>query len=232
MQGSLRLHGGVLYVGRHNLTAEVSSFDLGGRPLETRFSFRDEVGGRSTVSGLDVDSDRRVWVADGAAAAVRCFTLFGQEVASVRDEDVDPNTYASDRKGLIGSPVDLRVLGEDDDTTLVVASRGARRHGLQVLHLASGRGRSIAPLGDPEARFQRIRGMDWYQEELAVVEAGARRVQVFEGSVTGRMVFRFAYAIPEALGDPEAIALVGDGRMVVATAGERSGLYLFDGGWR
>lgn len=231
MQGSLRLHGGVLFVGRQNLTAEVATYDLGGRPLETRFTFRDEAVGRSSVSGMDVDADRRLWIADAAGAAIRCFTLFGQEIASVGDGAARAamgSLGATDRHGLIGSPVDLRVVGEDDDTTLVVASGGTRRHGLQVLHIASGRSKSIAPLGDPEGKFQRIRGMDWRGEELAIVEAGARRVQVFEGEVTGRLVFRFSFPIPEALGEPEAVALVGDGRLVVATAGERSGLCLFD----
>ncbi len=238
MQGSLRLHAGVLFVGRQNLTAEVATYDLGGRPLETRFTFRDEAVGRSSVSGMDVDADRRLWIADSASARIRCFTLFGQEIASVSDEEAakamgveasQPRSLgATDRHGMIGSPVDLRVVGEDDDTTLVVASGGTRRHGLQVLHVATGRGRSIAPLGDPEGKFQRIRGMDWRGDELAVVEAGARRVQVFEGEVTGRLVFRFAFTIPEALGEPEAVALVGDGRIVVATAGDTSGVYLFD----
>ena len=77
MQGSLRLHAGVLFVGRHALTAEVSSHDLDGRPLDTRFRFRDEDAGRSSVDGIDVDADRRLWVADGAAGKVRCFSLFG-----------------------------------------------------------------------------------------------------------------------------------------------------------
>ncbi|MFT5733150.1 MAG: hypothetical protein ACI80K_000414 [Paracoccaceae bacterium] len=234
MQGSLRLHGGVLFVGRQGTTAEVASYDLGGRPLETRFTFKDERVGRSSVSGMDVDADRRLWIADGAASRVRCFTLFGQEIASVGDDlsGVDPAAPralgASDHHGLIGSPVDLRVTGEDDDTVLIVASAGQRRHGLQILHIASGRGRSVPPLGDPEGRFERIRGMDWKASELAVVEAGARRVQVFEGDVAGRLVFRFAFPVAESLGEPEAVALVGDGRLVVATAGEASGVYLFD----
>ncbi len=242
MQGSLRLHGGVLFVGRQNLTAEVATYDLGGRPLETRFTFRDEAMGRSSVSGMDVDADRRLWIADAAGEAIRCFSLFGQQVAAVSDREASAaegparpriqSLGASDRHGLIGSPVDLRVVGEDDDTTLIVASGGTRRHGLQVLHIASGRGRSIAPLGDPEGKFQRIRGLDWRGEELAVVESGARRVQIFEGEVTGRLVFRFAFPIPEALGEPEAVALVGDGRVVVATAGEASGVYLFDSNGR
>ncbi len=238
MQGSLTLHNGVLFVGHHNLTAEVATYDLGGRPLETRFTFKDEVRGRSSVSGMDVDADRRLWIADEAAACIRCFTLFGREIALVNDEQHGVQSRgarplgASDRHGWIGAPVDVRVMGEDDDTALIVASAGQRRHGLQVLHIASGRGRSIPPLGDPEGKYQRIRGMDWRGDELAVVEAGARRVQVFEGDLASRLVFRFAFEVPEALGEPEAVALVGDGRLVVATAGEASGVHLFDASGR
>ena len=227
MQGSLRLHAGVLFVGRHALTAEVSSHDLDGRPLDTRFRFRDEDAGRSSVDGIDVDADRRLWVADGAAGKVRCFSLFGVEVASVGDEG-----SGGDARGTLGSPVDVRVVGEDDDMALLVASAGDRRHALQVLMPAGGKGRSIPPLGDPEARFRRIRGIDWRDGELAVVEAGARRVQVFEGELVGRLVFRFSFTVPEELGEPEAVALAGRGRILVATRGERSGLHLFDAAGR
>ncbi|MEM1449885.1 MAG: hypothetical protein AAGI22_12280 [Planctomycetota bacterium] len=235
MQGSLRLHAGVLYVGRHELTAEVASFDLDGRPLETRFRFRDEDAGRSTVDGIDVDADRRLWIADGAARRVRCFTLFGQEVASVGGDGVhggERGAAARDARGELGVPVDVRVTGADDDLTLLVASGDRRRHALQVLHPAGGRGRSIPPLGDPEGRFERIRGLDHVGHELAVCEAGARRVQIFEGELTGRLVFRFAFEVPEGLGRPEAVALVGDGRVVVATRGDASNVVVFDAGGR
>lgn len=231
VQGSLRLKNNVLYVGWHALTARVASFDLGGRPLETRFQFRDPVAQRSSVDGIDIDEDRRLWIADSAARRVRCFTLFGQEVASVGDED-QLRLNPKDVRGQLGHPVDLRVTGSDDETVLLVASAGERRHALQVLHIASGRGRSVAPLGDPESRFQRIRGIDYREGEMAVCEAGARRVQLFEGEPTGRFTFRFAFAIPELLGTPEAVALVGDGRIVLATRGETSGVHLFDAAGR
>ncbi len=227
MQGSLRLHAGVLFVGRHALTAEVRSYDLDGRPLQTSFTFRDAEVGRSTAEGIDVDEDRRLWIADGAAGKVRCFSLFGVEVASVGAEG-----GPGDTRGALGHPVDLRVVGSDEELALLVASGGDRRHALQVLVPAGGKGRSIAPLGDPEARFRRIRGIDWRDGELAVAEAGARRVQVFEGDLTGRLVFRFAFHVPEELGEPEAVALAGDGRILVATCGERSGLHLFDAAGR
>lgn len=212
MSGSLRLEKHVLYVGLHALTAEVASFDLDGRPLETRFRFRDEEAGRSSVDGIDIDDDRRIWVADAAARKVRCFTLFGQEIASVGGGEPE-----RDARGALGAPVDLRVTGTDDDTIVLVASAGERRHGLQALHIASGRGHSIAPLGDPEGRFQRIRGIDVRNGVIAVCEAGAARVQVFDGDIDGRATFRFSFPVDASLGLPEAVGLVGDGRIVVAT---------------
>ncbi len=230
MQGSLKLHSGVLYVGWHALTAEVASFDLDGRPLETRFRFKDEAIGRSSVDGIDVDDDHRLWIADAAARRVRCFTLFGQEVASVGDDDLE--LPERDAHGFLGTPVDVRVSGSDDDQILLVASTGDRRHGLQVLHLASGKGRSVAPMGDPEGQYHRIRGLDYRAGELAVCEAGANRVQVFEGEPDGRLRFRFAFPVEPGLGTPEAVAVVGDGRILVATRGDHSGLYLYDAAGR
>ena len=238
MSGSLRLKNHVLYVGLHALTAEVASFDLNGRPLETRFRFRDEVVGRSSIDGIDIDDDRRVWVADAAARCIRCFTLFGQEIASVGGGDAN-----RDARGQLGAPVDLRVTGTDDETIVLVASAGERRHALQALHIATGRGQSIAPLGNPEGRFQRIRGIDVRGGVIAVCEAGAARVQIFDGHFGGRVAFRFAFAIEESLGHPEAVALVGDGRVVLATrahdvgpAGNRTrpsgGIHLFDAAGR
>lgn len=226
MQGALRLHAGVLYVGWHELTARVATFDLDGRPLETRFAFRDAATGRSSVEGLDVDDDHRLWVADGAGARLRCFSLFGREVASVGDEQVDGPPR--DARGRVGTPVDVVVRGADDEQVVLVASAGVRRHAVQQLRVAHGTGDSLRPLGDPEGRFQRVRSLDAFGDELAVCERGARRVQVFAGQPGERYRFVHAFPVPEGLGEPEAVALVGDGRVLVTTSGNASGLHLFD----
>ncbi len=232
MQGALRLHAGVLYVGWHELTAKVAAFDLDGRPLETRFAFRDEVVGRSTVDGLDVDDDHRLWVVDGAAARIRCFSLFGREVASVGDETPPGNAPSRDARGELGVPVDVRVSGSDDDQVVLVASGGVRRHAVQQLRVSSGTGDSLRPLGDPEGRFQRVRSLDVSGETLAICEAGARRVQLFQGRPGERYRFDFAFEVPEGIGTPEALAVVGDGRVLVATRGPTSGLHVFDAAGR
>ncbi len=51
MDGSLSVKNGVVYVGRYAKTAQIASFDLDGRPLETSFTFRDERVGRSAPRG-------------------------------------------------------------------------------------------------------------------------------------------------------------------------------------
>ena len=83
MQGSLAMHKGSLFVGRYEKTAHVAVFDLGGHRLAGGFSFCDEAIGRSSASGLSVDEDRRIWIADEPAGRVRTFTLFGAEVGGL-----------------------------------------------------------------------------------------------------------------------------------------------------
>lgn len=224
MQGSLAFHAGVLYVGRHALSASVAAFDLDGRALETRFTFRDQGQGRSSVDGLALDGDHRIWVADGGARRVRAFTLFGQEVASVGGEEHDER----DAAGRIGTPVAVATYGADDDLHVVVASRGVRRHALQVLHPASGRSRSLRPRGDPEGQFRGLCAVDVTGRDTFACEAGRGRVQVFRDGE-----FHFEIALPLA---PDAhatgIACAPDGRLVVAVGGARPGLLVLNAAGR
>ena len=107
MYGSLTVHEGVLYVGRQAKTAWVYSYDLDGRPLQTCFSFCDEEGGMSSASGMSMDDDHRLWVADQPAGLVRAFTLFGIQVACVGDPD---GARALDARGVLGAPADVVAL--------------------------------------------------------------------------------------------------------------------------
>lgn len=220
MDGSLELSGGILYVGRHAKTARVRTFDLDGHTLETHFSFRDPLAGRSSAAGIAVDADHRIWVADEAASRLRCFTLFGQEVASVGGlEELDGEASAldggdDDRPGRLGSPVDVLARGSDDELRILVASSGPRRHALQELHPASGRQHSLRPLGDPQGRFEEIVDLAGHGDTTFVCERRGRRIQVFIGGD-----YHYSLTLP---GDwrqgawPSACAPVGDGRLVVA----------------
>ena len=225
VQGSLHLANGVLYVGSHGLSAHVRAFDLGGRRLEPAFTFRDEVAGRSSVDGLAVDQDHRIWVADGAARRLRAFTLFGHEIASV---DAQSNER-EDRPGMLGAPSDVLSLGSDDEHRLVVASAGRRRHALHVLEPALGRTHSLRPLGAPLGRFAGACDLAADGELLYVCERLAQRVQVFRGEE-----FHYAFELPSgpARREPRALAVLDGGRLVVAQGGPASALLLLDGAGR
>jgi len=222
MQGSLCLKNGVLYVGRHAKTASVASYDLDGHALETRFTFRDEGTGRSSASGLSVDDDHRIWVADAASARLRGFTLFGREVAGVGAE---PGAHA-DRRGSLGTPVGVVARGADDSLEILVASAGRRRHALQVLFPETGVVHSLRPLGDPRGEFHDLVGVARAGERVWACERGARRIQVFRHGD-----FHYAFRLPAPGGghlEPSAVAALDDGRCVVAVDGPISALLLVD----
>lgn len=224
MHGSLALHRGTLYVGRWAKTAHVSSYDLDGAPLEAGFSFRDDEVGHSTVSGLAVDDDRHLWLADTPAQRVRLFTLFGAEIGGmgVGPEDL-PMDLVEDRPGEVRRPVDVVVEGDSDAVKVVVASGGVCRHAVQVF---GGSGRlvdSLRPGGDPRGVFRGVSGVGLQGRLIAVAETQAGRVQVFRDHD-----FHFAFSLDMA-GEPflpTAVAPLADGRIVVAHCGAASGITL------
>ena len=240
MQGSLCLHRGVLWVGRHEKTAHVQAFDLDGHPLTSGFSFRDPRLGRSQATGIAVDEDRNLWVADAPASRVRRFTAFGLEIGGLGlalDEAPGP-AGREDEAGRVRDPVDVAVRGDGDGLLLAVASGGERRHAVQLF---DGEGRllsSLRPEGDPRGRFRGVRGLALAGRHVLVAEYEAQRVQVFRD---GEHHFSFhpgaearggrPFVADERCG-PSAVVPVGDGRMVVAMHGTPSSLLLFDGAGR
>ena len=109
MHGSLCLHRGALYVGRHEKTARVRVYDLDGHERSEGFTFRDPRAGRSVVAGLAVDDDRQVWIADTPCSRVRRFTLFGREVGGLGlglDAPL-PDPPEPCAKGVVRAPVDV-----------------------------------------------------------------------------------------------------------------------------
>ena len=207
----------MLFVGSHARTARVCAFDLDGRPLDGSLAFCDETRGRSSVSGLAVDVDRRLWVADGEGRCLRTFSVFGQQVAQV------PGGQA-DVRGSLGRPSGVAVRGTDDELVVAVASAGRRRHAVQLLSPATGRSLSLRPLGDPEGRFEDVVGVELVEDEVWVLEAGRSRIQVFRGAD-----FHYSVPLPE-LGDarPAAFALAPGGRPIVAWEGERGAVLALD----
>ena len=219
MHGALCLFHGVLYVGRHAKSATVTAFDLDGRRLQRIASFRDERAGRSSAAGLSVDADHRLWVADSGAGRVRGYSLFGVEVVSLVSESTQ-----EDRAGTLGRPVDVLALGSDEELVLVVASSGRRRHAVQVLQPTGGQQLSLRPLGDPQGRFENVVAVAARGErELLVLEAGARRIQVFRGGN-----YHYSIDLRDVVGEawPSALCLTPDGDWIVAATGPRGGVWM------
>ncbi|MFT5286588.1 MAG: sugar lactone lactonase YvrE, partial [Planctomycetota bacterium] len=174
MRGSLALHDGVLWVGRHEKTAHVSAFDLDGRPLGRAFSFRNEAVGYAAVSGLAMDQDHRIWVADTPSGCLRCFTVFGAEVAAFGGASVD-----CDVANELAEPVDVDLFGPVDDQQLVIASGGRRRHAVRLMEPNGQLVLSLRPLGDPRGQFVGLAGVTTAGRLILVSESGAERIQVF-----------------------------------------------------
>jgi len=209
-------------VGRSAKTATVQAFDLDGRALGPSITFRDPARGRSSVAGLDVDADRRVWVADEAARKLRGFTLFGRPIAELGGTDED----LLDVRGALGVPVAVRARGSDEELVLLVASAGRRRYALQLHRPHDARVRTLTSLGDPEGTYDDLVHLDWTtratsagEEELIVTcERRAARVQVFRD---GR--FHYAFDVKGGAGGrarPAAAVRLTDGRLVVALGDE------------
>ena len=225
MNASLALSGSILWVARSARTAEVRAYDLDGRPLGPGFSFAGRRGGAASAAGIALDADRRLWIADRLGARVRCFTLFGRELDGL-GADADP---ALDRLGAVGRPVAVASAGVEDEQVVWVASAGARRHALQAFE-RGGRVRSLRPEGDPLGAFRGLAGLAVRGERAWACEPGAARVQVFR---QGEFHYLLRVA-PGRRGAAAALALapLSDGRLVVACAGERTGLLLVDAGGR
>ena len=237
MQGCLTLKQGVLYVGRHELTAHVRPYDLDGRALADGFSFRGREGEPVILSGLDIDADHHLWVADSAASQVRAFSVFGREVRALatpgRAGLPGPGEERSadrDERGALHAPVDVAVASADDDPVLVIASGGWRRHAVQLFRSDGRWLASLRPEGNPLGRFNGVRSVAVRGRMTYVCETRAGRIQVFRDGE-----FHFAFSLPVAQAgrfEPVALAPLADGRLVVAAGGVHSGLLLVDAAGR
>lgn len=227
MHASLALADGVLYVLRYERTAHVRLYDLDGRELEGGFSYRDRERPQTTAFGLAVDRDRRLWIADPEAGAVRGFTVFGSErlrlgPSEERRAALDAVELAADRAGVLHRPTAVACEGSADGLTLLVGSAGRRRH---ALHVFAGDGeliRSLRPMGDSHGRFGGVAGVALDGRYAFACEPRAGRIQVFRD-----LDFHFAFGLPDVRGatpEPRSVARLADGRLVVAWGGERSGV--------
>jgi hypothetical protein len=228
MYGSLCLKLGILYVARHASTAHVQAYDLDGHRVGAGFSFRGADGSGAAASGVDVDDDHRLWIADGASDRVRCFTVFGRELAGATEWRRRGGADTDRAENL----VDVATDGVEDAQQLLIAAGGRRRHALHLLHLSSGRALSLRPQGDPLGRFDGLARAAIAGRMIYACEARAGRVQVFRDGE-----FHYLFRLPPNPGsrarfEPVAIAPLSDGRAVIAQGGSESALLLVDRGGR
>ncbi len=227
MQGSLCLHRGVLWVGRHELTAHVRPFDLDGHALGEGFSFRGDDGAPASVAGLDAGDEHTLWVADSAGGRVQGFNVFGRPTRAVgRGAAGEP-----DAPGGTAGAQDVVVLAEPDEPARLVACfDGERRHGVQVFDEEGAWVESLRCEGSPLRRFVDARRLGARGRLLYVCERRAGRVQVFRDGD-----FHFAFRVESAPGRPAEVAAVeplSDDRLLVAVAGAASAVLLTDGAGR
>jgi hypothetical protein len=222
MLGSLALHRGVLFVGRFERTAHVGLFDFSSGTPIGGFSFRDELGGAAAASGLAVDGDRRLLVADRRASRLRVFTLFGREIGGV---GAGHEASSRDVPGSLVNPVDVACAGDSSEGVIAVALGGERRNAVQVFDEGLRWSRSVRAPGRREAAFRGVRRIALSGRWLYVAEAGRGAIHVYRD-------FEFhASLVLDARGgraEPQAIAPLDDGRMVVACAGETNAVLLVD----
>jgi hypothetical protein len=185
--------------------------------------FRDEVAGRSAASGLAVDQDHALWIADTPAGRVRRFSVFGLESGGFGP---DPTPTAVLLPGSIHRPVDVTA----SSAGLVVACAGESPHAVQWFDPEAGYRGRCRSLGDPALAFLGVRRVASLGQRLLVAEGLARRVQVFRGGE-----FQFAFQLRDTLGrklEPCAVATHEDGRSVVGVRDPESAVLLVDGSGR
>jgi hypothetical protein len=204
----------VLYVLREERGPKLRAFDWDGRPLGEAFALPPADPEACDPRGLALDGDRRLWIADRGARALRAFSVFGREVQRF--------THAARRPGAPGGLEQLSALaaqGVEDELLLAAGSGGERRHAL-ALFGADGRWRaSLRPLGDPEGRFSGLSDLAFCGRRLYACEERAGRIQVFRD-------LEFHYALRAGGLRPCALAPLADERVLVAQAGEPSALCL------
>jgi hypothetical protein len=240
LNGSLALRGGVLHVARHAKTAEVRTYDMDGARIGEGFTFAGLDGGPASATGIAVDADMRIWVADRAARCVRVFTVFGGELwtwsargaADGGDRTDGENVEAASAvrsAGALADPVSVATAGVEDDMRVLVASGGARRHALQLFDRSGNLLQTLRARGDPQAEFRDVVRVSLHGRLAFACERKSGLVQVFRDGE-----FHWAFHAPRArtqrhAPEPRAVQMLADGRMLLATGGEgQGGVHLLD----
>jgi len=205
---------GVLYVLRDERGPKLAPFDWDGRPLGAGFAIPPAGSAACDPRALALDGDRRVWIADRGARALRAFSVFGVEVQRLAGP-----AAVRERPGGFEELSALAAAGVEDELVLVAGSGGERRHALALLAPDGRLLSSLRPLGDPEERFRGLSDLALRGRLLYASEEHAGRVQVFRDG-------EFHYALRAGGLRPFALAPLADERLLVAQAGEAGALAL------
>jgi len=222
MNGSLAFRNGVLHVARHARSGEIRTYDMDGGRIGEGFFFSGLDGGAASADGLAVDADMRIWVADSTSRALRTFTVFGGELSAWR------GPLSAFENALI-QPVSVAIQGVEDETRILVASRGERRGALQLFDREARALQTMRSRGDPQVPFGDIVRVSMRGRFVYACERTSGLVQVFRDGE-----FHWAFHPPRARhatepAEPRAVQVLSDGRMLVATGGEtNSAVHLLD----
>lgn len=192
-------------------------FDLDGRRLGAD-------GGAATFeierpAGVAMDDDRRVWVCQPDASAVVAFSAFGRASARLVDSI---EVAGRDAPGVLGRAFALDVRGDTDGLELVVASRGRRRHGLQVFDESGRCTRSLRPDGASHGTFRALEDVAFDGRFVYAVQSHGR-VSVYRD-----LDHHFGFDVPIDAPRLRAVAPAGGGR--IAVLDELEGVLVFGPG--
>jgi hypothetical protein len=189
----------------------LSPFDWDGRALGEGFAIPALEGAVCDPRGLAVDGDRRLWIADRGARALRAFSVFGVEVERL----------SGPAGGGFEQLSALAAAGVEHERLLAAGAGGERRHALALLGPDGALRGSLRPLGDPQGRFRGLCDLVLQGRTLHAAEEHAGRIQVFRDG-------EFHYALRAGGLRPRAIAPLSDGRVLLVQAGEPSALVLLE----
>jgi hypothetical protein len=227
VNGSLALRNGVLHVARHARSGEIRTYDMDGGRIGEGFTFAGLDGGPASAPGIAVDADMRIWVADGASRTVRTFTVFGGELQSWRARA--DSERGLEEAGALAQPVSVATQGVEDDTRILVASRGERQKALQVFDRQGSLLQTLRARGELHAPFRDLVRVALSGRLVFACERQTGLVQVFRDGE-----FHWALVPPRARGardpaEPRAVQALSDGRLLLLTGGEgNSAVHLLD----
>jgi hypothetical protein len=199
VSGRLAAHGGVVWVARERRRGGVRAYDFDGRCVADEFVVPPLRATRTTITGLAVDADRRLYLVDASARSVRRFNAFGVEQPELLRSETD----LLDSFDSLASPVDVAVDGVEGDARVVVACGGERRHALKVHDRDCRLLHSLRPFGDPMGVFHHLARVGVRGRWIAALEGAKDRVQVFRDGE-----FHYAFSVPVDRRAPAAMVAI------------------------